>query len=460
MKLDNFCRIIVAGALMGVPLAQAQAAPVLLVSIDAMGPDYVFKADELGLKIPNLRRYLQEGSYARGVRGVVPTVTCPSHATIVTGVSPSRHGITGNDPLQTDGFSSILCTFASDVRADALYDAAARAGIETGSVGWPNTAGSPNIRYNLPYTDPYNSEIAVKFQEAMATPDGLLTELQAKLGSYVQGSNEAGSRTRLRFATEILKRHRPGLMMFHVVALDSAAHANGPWSDEAKRAIENEDAMLGAITATALANDPDTVIAVVSDHGQMPITRALNINIPLIEAGLIEIEPPQPGRAVKVTRWTAKKWGDAILLEDPADAAAHARTRDVLHRLAGDPANGIDRILEGEEVAKLGGYPGASFVIAMKPGTVLRGDYVGDRIVTFPKTRGTHGYLPEVSGMNASLFIKGEGIKAGHDLGIVDMRQIAPTLAQALGVTLKDADQPALPVFEVEHQPRPQRGLP
>lgn len=440
-------------AALGAALLTLAATPVpaqslLLVSIDAMGPDYVFKADEMGLKVPNLRRFLTEGSYARGVRGVVPTVTCPSHATIVTGVTPAKHGITGNDPLVTDGFSSILCTFASDIKADALYDAANRAGIDTGSVGWLNTAGSPNIRYNLPFTDPYSSEISVKFQEAMARPDGLLTELQTKLGSYYQGSKEAGSDTRLRFATEIINRFQPGFMMFHTVSLDSAAHANGPWSDEAKHSIEHEDAILGQIVKTALAKDPDAVVAVVSDHGQMPYTRSLNINIAFIEAGLIELEPLQPGRAFVVKDWKAKRWGDAILLKDPADAGSVARVREVLGRLAADPANGIERILEGTQVRELGGYPGASFVLAMKPGTVIGGAYIGEKLVTYPATRGTHGYLPETSGMNASFLIKGKGIKAGQDLGIVDMRQIAPTLAQALGITLKDADQKALPVFD------------
>ena len=435
-----------AGAAVLLVATPAAARPVLLISVDGLGPDYVLKADALGMKLPNLRRFLVEGSYAQGVRGVTPTITCPSHASIVTGVSPSRHGITGNDPLKTDGFGSALCTFASDIKADTLWDAAARAGIASGSIGWLNTAGSAAITYNLPHVEPYESGIAVKFQAAMARPDGLLGDLEAKLGTYYQNSSEAGSEVRLRFATEIMRRYKPGFMMVHIVAVDHAAHVSGPWSDEARRAAEHEDAMVGELAATALANDPDTVVVVVSDHGQLPITRAFNINIPFVEAGLIGIEPPVPGRAVRVTDWTAKRWGDAILLKDPSDAAVRAQVSALLHRLASDPANGIDHIVEGADVEKLGGYPGASFVIAMKPGTVLGGDYLGERLVTFP-TRGTHGYLPDVPGMNASFFIKGRGIEAGKDLGIVDMLRVAPTLARALGVTLKEAKGAALPVF-------------
>jgi predicted AlkP superfamily pyrophosphatase or phosphodiesterase len=62
----------------------------------------VLDADAHGLKIPHLRRFLKEGSYSTGVHGVVPTVTYPSHTTIITSVSPLKHGIYANttfDPL-------------------------------------------------------------------------------------------------------------------------------------------------------------------------------------------------------------------------------------------------------------------------------------------------------------------------------------------------------------------------
>ena len=52
-----------------------------------MRPDYVLKADEHGLKVPHLRRILKDGAHATGVRGVLPTVTYPSHTTILTGVT-------------------------------------------------------------------------------------------------------------------------------------------------------------------------------------------------------------------------------------------------------------------------------------------------------------------------------------------------------------------------------------
>jgi Type I phosphodiesterase / nucleotide pyrophosphatase len=63
-----------------------------------MHPEYIRRADQYQLKIPVLRRLFRDGSHAHAVRGVLATVTFPSHTTLLTGVSPARHGITLNIP--------------------------------------------------------------------------------------------------------------------------------------------------------------------------------------------------------------------------------------------------------------------------------------------------------------------------------------------------------------------------
>src|SRR6202035_492720 len=84
--------------------AQEKTPPLLVViSVDGLRPDYVTAADAHGAKVPHLRKFLHDGTYAQGVTGVVPTVTYPSHTTLMTGVWPAKHGILANrtfDPLQ------------------------------------------------------------------------------------------------------------------------------------------------------------------------------------------------------------------------------------------------------------------------------------------------------------------------------------------------------------------------
>ena len=87
-----------------VPLA-ARAEPVLLISIDGLRPGDVLEADKRGLSIPNLRRFVKEGAHATGVTGVLPTLTYPSHTTLMTGVSPAKHGIVANNSFDPMGMN-------------------------------------------------------------------------------------------------------------------------------------------------------------------------------------------------------------------------------------------------------------------------------------------------------------------------------------------------------------------
>src|ERR1700686_3710341 len=113
--------LLVAAAAQNVP----QAPLLVMISVDGMRPDYVTAADAHGARIPNPRRFLQEGTYAEGVQGVIPTVTYPSHTTLVTGVWPAKHGILADtvfDPLQKNHEGWYW--YAEDIRVPPLWDAA------------------------------------------------------------------------------------------------------------------------------------------------------------------------------------------------------------------------------------------------------------------------------------------------------------------------------------------------
>jgi hypothetical protein len=66
--------------------------PVLMVSVDGLDARYLNDADRLGLKIPNLRRIMTQGQSARGVIGVVPTVT---HSSRIACCSDACHLYSG-----------------------------------------------------------------------------------------------------------------------------------------------------------------------------------------------------------------------------------------------------------------------------------------------------------------------------------------------------------------------------
>jgi len=148
-----------------------------------------------------------------------------------------------------------------------------------------------------------------------------------------------------------------------------------------------------------------------------------------------------------VADWQAMPWetggSAAIVLKDPNDKETLAKTRELLVKLASDPANGIDRVLEAEELHARGGYPNASFFVSLKPGW-RTGSAITGPVVEKVKAGGTHGEMPDLPDLRAAFFLVGPGVPAGRDLGVIDMRDIAPTLSKEAGLALPGADGKAL----------------
>ena len=435
--------------------ASTAAAPVLLISIDGLKPEYVTQADEHGLKIPNLRRFVAEGTHAEGVVGVVPTLTYPSHTTIITGVAPSEHGIISNtrfDPLLKNHAGWYW--YGQEIRTQTLWEAASRAGITTASVNWPVSVAARGVRYLIPEYWRAETEDDLRLIEALSRPDNWLQQLEEKLGPYTNGNDTsvAGDEIRTKYSIEILKNTKPGLMTIHLSALDETEHETAPFSIESCETLEALDGMIGRILATVSKSDSKTVVAIVSDHGFVRTEYKLNLAVPFVQDGLITLGKPDAiSEARTVSSWLASPWpagGMAgVMLKDPADAAVRDRVSRLLQNLAADPDGGIARVLTATEIVKLGGFADAAFLVELKPGYQLGYAFSGPLVTPAPST-GMHGYLPDRPEMRASFFIMGPGIARGKQLGVIDMRQIAPTLAAILGVQLPAATQPKLAVVK------------
>jgi predicted AlkP superfamily pyrophosphatase or phosphodiesterase len=422
--------------LLALPLS---AQSLLLISIDGMRPDYVLKADEHGLKIPHLRRLLKEGAHATGVRGVLPTVTYPSHTTILTGVWPVKHHIYSNvlfDPL--DRNLAGWMWYAEDIAVPTLWQAASKAGLVVGSVSWPVSVAAPGIAYNVPeyWRAPKMPGEDIKLLRAISTP-GLIAEIEKQAGPYVTDLDDAahGDRQRTNYAIAILKKKHAQFMTVHLASLDHLEHGYGPFSPEANSTLEQIDGQVGELEEAA----GGAVVCVLSDHGFTRTDHNFNLVAAFAEEGLVTMVNK------KVTDWKAfpdlEAGSAAIILKDAKDDATRAKVDKLLRRLAADPKNGIAQIIGPKQIAAFGGRPDAAFWVDMQSNfSVVATNQAA-------KVGGTHGYAPSNPQLRASFFIAGPKIKSGVDLGEIDMRSIAPTLARAMGVPFTTADLPALPVF-------------
>ena len=403
-----------------------QPKALVLISIDGLPPAYLNDADKYQLKIPTLRRLMAEGSHASSVRNVMPSVTYPNHTTLITGVLPARHGIFQNttfdpDHKNMDGWY----WYAEDIKVPTLWDVAAKAGWTVGSVSWPVSVGARGVNYLVPEYWRSQTGEDRKLIRALSTP-GLIAELEPEAGPYITDLSDAiaGDLARTRYAVGIIQHKHARFMTIHLAALDHLEHEHGPFTPEAFATLEQIDKMVASIEAAMRAETPDTVMCVVSDHGFAKIDHQLNLR-------------------ATMQGWKATPWGTGgsafIVLKDPS---ARSEVEKQLKQLAADPANGIDHIMDRKELASLGAAPNADFAVDMRPGFTIgtSADF---------KPGGTHGYSPEHPEMRSTFVIAGPGIKRGVDLGEIDMRSIAPTLAKVLGSPLPTADLAPLGVFTV-----------
>lgn len=427
------CACLLALALGGNLAAQPR---LVMISLDGLHPDYLLRAEQLGVNVPTLGALRQRGAFAR-VTGVMPTVTYPTHTTMVTGVSPARHGITFNttfDPLDRNDGGWFWYT--SDVRVPTLWDIARQQGLKTAAVHWPVSVGAA-IDLNIPQIWRRGTADDRKLLHALGTP-GLLARLERELGPYADGIDESieADENRAKFVVRLIERERPDIVWAYFTALDHEQHETAPFSTSSLRILERIDKIVAdVITAARRVGGEQTRIVVVSDHGHALATRELALGVALRREGWITFAGDS---APRPSAWRASLWnasGSAgIMLRDTSDRALEQQVGALLRRLASDSAHGIARVLTREEARSFGGMPDARLVVTMRSPYRVSGLTRGP-LVREVRPCGTHGFPPDVGAMDAMFIAVGAAI-APRDLGRIDMRDIAPTVAALLGLPM------------------------
>ena len=419
-------------------LAAEPARHVVLISIDGLRPSSYTSAAPA--KIPTLRALAARGAFARGVIGVLPTVTYPSHTTMITGVPPAIHGIINNTWLDPEGRAAgAWYWYARDIKVPTLPVLIRASGMTSAAVSWPVTVGM-DLDYNVPEHFRSRHPEALSLLRALSTPRHLIDGYENSLPAPMPWPPTDDQRVGL--TAWIIRTFKPNFTMLHIFDNDTASHEFGPDSPEALAALERNDAqvatILDAVRDAGLTDRTDVVI--VSDHGFVTLQTQLQPNFAFKQDGLIQVND----RGV-VTTWDAYMQSSGgsgfVYLKRPGDEALVARVRRVLDAIVADPANGVDRLWTREDLKRAGAAPEATFALLMKPGfytgtahTVLLQPTIG---------KGGHGFEPTLPALHASLIMTGPDVSKSGDLGIVRMTQLAPTLARWFGVRLsEEADQP------------------
>lgn len=417
---------------------------VIFISVDGLRPEFYL---EERWPAPMMQRMAREGAHAKAVQGVTPTVTYPSHTTLVTGALPARHGIYHNRPFSPGGVSDIWYMESKMIQVPTLWDAVHRDGGTSAGISWPVSAGAP-IDWNIPefwsvagregnLTGPAANAAALR---SRVTPAGLLEEIEeASLGrfpAFYWGRNLSREDAVGAMAGHIIEHHRPNLLLVHLNQTDYYQHAHGREHPDVKLAVAAVDrAISRMVDAARRAGIIDrTSFIIVGDHGFIDVKTRVLPNVWLVQAGLQEDRPDRG-------TWRASfhpGGGSAFLhLRKPGDKATLEQVR---HILAGLPADVrlLFRVVEQEELRARGADPESSLALAAAPGVYLGGETNGPAVA--PGTGGAHGYFPELPEVHTGFVAWGAGVASGLVVPRMDLVDVAPVAAALLGLKFQTPD--------------------
>ena len=436
--------LVLAGSTKGMFAQGKPAKPVvILITLDGFPARAL---EDPQLPMPHLRALAAAGVAAQSMRPINPTVTWPNHTAMVTGVDASKHFVMANGLItqSNDGAGPVLDRVATKdklVHARTLYEAAAEKGLITAQVDWVAIQGAKGVTWAFPEKPDLSDKSTSQIPEELIA-QGLITAEQVKKF----GKREPAWHDQIwtDAAVDILKKHQPNLLLFHLLQTDGIQHEYGPLTPAAYAAYAYADACLGRVMeAVHKANLEDrTTYIIASDHGFAAFTHTISPNAALVEQGILT----KQGTVMKGDAWVMAEGGAAeLFIHDPAQRAELVpRLKDLFAALPG-----IAHVYSNEEARAIGLPSEADSDQAPQLYLVAAPDYDFEDGTSGPvtrpnPTRGAHGYLNTDHDMQALFIASGAAIRQGATLGAIDNLRVAPTIASILGLSMPEAKESPL----------------
>ena len=424
---------------------------VLLISIDGLRPDIVMDAKKHDLKIPNILKFVQHGTYApEGGEGIMPTLTYPSHVSMLTGTNPATHGIDSNKPFDPTGDYKGAWYWFVSTEVPTLWTAANEDGYITSNVSISASTGA-KFDYNVPGYFMSGTKYDSNYINQFGTPKGMLKKIEKQIGTFPNTICDLNA-DKKRVATaewilknkiskDLAKNYKPVFMSVYLGSYDEMEHEAGIFSKKSMKALEGIDILVGKlIDSVQKTVGPNLIINLVSDHGFMDISKTININTVFKKNGLIKLN-----KKGNVENWQVFAWAAAgscdIRLKDQNDNKLKEQVKEILNKIASDKDNGIKNVYDKEDLKKLKGFPNADFALNAREGYAFSNECEGKLITDSGKTKATHGYSPKNKQLYFSYFIMGPGIPKGKKITeAIKLIDVAPTLAALMNVPFPDAE--------------------
>ncbi|KGB50575.1 phosphodiesterase [Leuconostoc mesenteroides P45] len=412
--------------------------PLVIVSFDAMGAEDI--AEHIDL-MPNVAALIARGTHVKKVEGIYPTLTYPSHTTIMTGVYPAKHGIVNNTKIQPElGDSPDWFWYARDIKTPTLFDLAHNKGLKTAAFLWPVSAKAP-ITWNIAEIFPNRIWTNQYFVSFHASSPYFLFDMNRKFGKFRKGIAQPQlDQFITKAAADTIKHKKPDMTAIHLVDMDSHRHKYGVRSKQAYEALKRLDGNLGdIIQATKDAGTfEQTNFVVLGDHFQIDVANMIHLNklfaindwLTVTDKGLI-----------------ANDWR---VLAKTTDGSTYVYVKDLSLvdevRAVVQQVPGIEMIYTSADIIKWHIDPEATFIVEAQNGFFFT-DEVDRPVVVEPtdekelgqsdRYKAVHGFRPDKVGYQTTLVMAGPDIAHGtiEEASLVDE---APTMAQLLDVEFEN----------------------
>ena len=399
-------------------------------------------------QLPNFKWLFEEGSYVKHIEPIYPSFTYPCHCTIITGNTVKHHGVPHNEKLEIENPHSPWYNQRADVKCPTIFDYAKEAGYVTCSLSWP-VSGKADIDLNMPMIIPmkYTGDDPGQFLYGNAS-DELMDRYFWKYSRYLKGKDRSLDLYTMALAPDIIRDyHQPDVMFVKMCDLDSARHVNGVYSEEAEEQLRKHNYEFGVLldSIRRYGDFEHTNFVVLGDHGQQNITRNLNVNVLLRDAGFIRCD--EEGKLVDYDAYchsvSLSAW---IVLKDPSDDKMREKVYTFLRSLRDDPTYNIGYLYTKQEADELFGLVGPlDFVIEGKEPMNFSSTLQGKDAFEMYLRPGqyfsvaSHGHLPWRD-ETTTFIAAGPNVAKGVAIERSQMINEAPTMAAMLGLQMKNTD--------------------
>jgi len=384
--------------------AAAQERHVIVISLDGFPAS---RLHDSNVPFPVLRRLARDGAIAEGMKPVNPTVTWPNHTSLVTGVLPAQHGLLYNGlPVRNgDGKSLRIEPWVEKkelVLVPTVADAARDAGQTTAEVDWVAIYPHTSVTWAFPERPQADQpEVRELIAEGVITTD----EIRDSGKTAITMHDDAW----VRAAARIIEKHKPNVLLMHLLTTDSVQHTYGTNTLAGNAALILADRQIERVLAAmdrAGIRDSTTLI-IVSDHGFRSYRKRIAPNALLREQGLLRT--PDDCDA-----WAISEGGTALVYvtrESKREVTVKAM-QDLFRNIPG-----LTRVIWPAEFEQYGfpkWMPGgrmADLVLVAEPGYGFDGAIDGPVVSDVPGNipAGAHGYLSGDPEMNEILVAWGAG---------------------------------------------------